>query len=119
MSNDLHELVDNISSAAADHRWRAMGCKDATIAKSVIKNMIRKNLGIVAARANAQLIEDRLGILLGNGKAAAERRRGAEEMSKKAHEEYVTFHMRLKREDARIIAVHIDVSIVRNDTKIS
>ena len=50
--------------------------------------MITNSLGIIAARANAECLEDRLGIMLGDGNAAYDRRRRAGAANKEAYEEY-------------------------------
>ena len=50
--------------------------------------MITNSLGILAARANAEFLEDRIGIMLGDGKAAYGRRRRADAANKEAYEEY-------------------------------
>ena len=61
---------------------------DAITAKGVIKTMITSSLGILGARANAECLEDRLGIMVGDGKAAFGRRRSADAASGEAYEEY-------------------------------
>ena len=43
---------------------------DVITAKGVIKTMITNSLGILGARGNAEWSEDRLGIMLGDGKVA-------------------------------------------------
>ena len=50
---------------------------DVIHAKGVIKTMITNILGILGARANAECLEDRLGIMVGDGKAAFGKRRSA------------------------------------------
>ena len=61
---------------------------DIITAKGVIRTTITNNIGIVAARANAECLEDRLGIILGDGKAAYGRHRRADAANKEAYEEY-------------------------------
>ena len=51
---------------------------DVITTKGVIKTMITNSLGILGARANAECLEDRLGIMVGDGKAAFGRRRSAD-----------------------------------------
>ena len=48
------------------------------LGKQAIKTIIKNSLGILGARANAECLEDRLGIMLGDGKTAFGRRRSAE-----------------------------------------
>jgi len=50
--------------------------------------MLAKSLGILGARANAECLEDRLGIMLGDGKTAFGRRRSADAAKREAYEEY-------------------------------
>ena len=45
-------------------------------------------LGILGVRANAECLEDRLGIMVGDGKAAFGRRRNADAANREAYEEY-------------------------------
>ena len=74
MSSDLHKLIYSIS--------------DSVTAKGVIRTMITNSLGIFAARANAECLEDMLGIMLGDEKAAYGRRRRADTANKEVYEEY-------------------------------
>ena len=60
---------------------------DVITAKGVIKTMITNCLGILGAR-NAECLEDRLGIMLGDGKAAFGRLRSAGAANREAYEEY-------------------------------
>jgi len=53
-----------------------------------IKTMITNSLRILGARANAECLEDRLGIMVGDGKAAFGRRRSADAANREAYEEY-------------------------------
>ena len=61
---------------------------DVIHAKGVIKTMITNILGILGARANAECWGDRLGIMVGDGKAAFGRRRSADAANREAYEEY-------------------------------
>ena len=88
ISNDLHSLINCISERAAEVRWRGMLATDVITAKGVIKTMIKNSLGILGARANAECLEDRLGIMLGDGKAAFGRSRSADAANREAYEEY-------------------------------
>jgi hypothetical protein len=52
-------------------------------------------IGIIAAiRANAELIRTRLGILLGDGAAAASRRQASRDADRRAAEEYEAYFAR-------------------------
>ena len=61
---------------------------DVIHAKGVIKTMITNSLGILGARVNAECLEDRLGVMVGGGKAAFGRRRSADAANREAYEEY-------------------------------
>jgi len=61
---------------------------DVIHAKGVIKTMITNSLGILGARVNAECLEDRLGVMVGGGKAAFGRRRSADAANLEAYEEY-------------------------------
>jgi len=61
---------------------------DIIITKGVIKTMITNSLGILGARANAECLEDRLGIMLGDGKTAFGWRRSAIAANREEYEEY-------------------------------
>jgi len=68
MSSDLHSLINCISERAAEVKWRGTLATDVITAKGVIKTMITNSLGILGARANAECLEDRLGIMVGEGR---------------------------------------------------
>ena len=51
-------------------KWRGVLATDVITANGVIKTMITNSPGILGTRANTECLEDRLGILLGDGKAA-------------------------------------------------
>jgi len=61
---------------------------DVITAKGVIKAIITNSLGILGARANAECLEDRLGIMFRDGKTAFGRRRSADAANREAYEEY-------------------------------
>jgi len=61
---------------------------DVTTAKGVIKTMTTNSLGILGARANAECLEDRLGIMLGDGKTAFDRTKRVDATNREAYEEY-------------------------------
>jgi len=88
MSSDLHSLINCISERAADVRWRGMLATDVITAKSMIKTTTTNSLGILGARANAECLEDRLGIMVGDGKTAFGRHRSADAANREAYEEY-------------------------------
>jgi len=88
MSSDLHSLINCISERAAEVRWRGMLATDVITAKGVIKTMITNCPGILGARANTECLEDRLGILLGDGKAAFGWRKSEGAANREAYEEY-------------------------------
>jgi len=48
--------------------------------------MTSSSLGILGARANAECLEDKLGIMLGYGKTAFGRRRSADAANREAYE---------------------------------
>jgi len=75
MSSDLHSLINCISERAAEVRWRGVLATDFITAMGAIKTTITNSLAILGARANAECLEDRLGIMLGDGKTAFGRRR--------------------------------------------
>ena len=54
-----------------------MGARSVVGARGVIKNRLRRMIGINAAKANAVLKRERLGIALGNGPHAYRRRHDA------------------------------------------
>ena len=49
-------------------------------------------LGVAAVRANARMLEDRLGLALGGGKSGTARRKWAEQDAAEAHFEYCRYH---------------------------
>ena len=72
---------------AAEVKWRGMLATGIITAKGVIFTVITNSLGILAALANAECLEDRRGIMLGDGKAAYGRRRRADAANEEAYEE--------------------------------
>ena len=66
MSRDLHTLVGNINQKAAESCWREIGAKSVLAARSTLKCMFVNLLGVIAVGANAQMLEDRLGLALGS-----------------------------------------------------
>ena len=76
-SSDLHGLVDAMAEVGAEASWRRMGARSVIGARGVIKSRLIRMIGINAARANATLKRERLGIALGDGVHAFARRRSA------------------------------------------
>jgi len=76
-SSDLHRLVDAMAEVGAEASWRRMGARSVIGARGVIKSRLIRMIGINAARANATLKRERLGIALGDGVHAFARRRSA------------------------------------------
>ena len=74
VSKDLAQAVSKIAAIGADRKWRSMGARSIEEAVPVIRNRIRRSMGITAIIAEQQLRAERLGIALGNGRKAAERR---------------------------------------------
>ena len=66
-----------MAAVASERKWRHMRARSALEAKGVIKARITRSLGIAAVRAAARLKLDRLGLALGDGHAAANRRSAA------------------------------------------
>jgi len=73
----MHRLVNVMAEVGAVNTWRHMGARSIVEARGVIKNRIIRMIGINAARANAVLKRERLGIALGDGTKAAGRRYSA------------------------------------------
>ena len=82
MSSDLHTLIDSISDRAAEVKWRGVLATDIITAKGVIRTMIASNPN------SAECLEDRLGIMLGDGKGVYGRRRRADAANRDAYDEY-------------------------------
>ena len=59
-----------------------------------MKNFMTRKIGIIAVRANAALIADRLGILQYDCPAASRRRTAAKEAGRMAAEEYEAYFAR-------------------------
>ena len=88
MSSDLRTLIDSVSDRAAEAKWRGVLATDIITAKGVIRTMITNSLGILAARANAECLDARIDVMLGDGKAAYGRRMRADAANKEVYEEY-------------------------------
>ncbi len=63
----------------AERKWRGMGSRSQREAAAVLKNSMRRRIGVVAVRENARLKRERLAIILSpdGGVAAAGRRAAA------------------------------------------
>ena len=85
MSPDLHNIVESKTEKAAESRWRELGAKSVLAALGTLKSMFVNILGVAAVRANAQMLEDRLGLALVDGKSATAER-------KRARFEYCRYH---------------------------
>ena len=66
-----------MAAIGAERKWQRMGARSALEARAVIKGRLRRSVGITAVVAEAMLRSDRLGIVLGDGSAAAKRRKEA------------------------------------------
>ena len=66
-----------MADIGAERNWQKMGARTAAEARATIKGRLRRSIGITAVVAEAMLRSDRLGIALGDGEAAARRRRQA------------------------------------------
>ena len=75
MSPDLHNLVESTTEKAAESRWRELGAKSFLAARGTLKSMFVNILGVAAVRANAKMLEDCLGLSLGDGKSVNARRK--------------------------------------------
>ena len=94
MSGDAHKLVDTIATRASERKWRRMGARNPIEARAIVKNFVTRKIGIVAVRANAAMLVDRLGILQGDGSSASKRRKTAKGADKWAEEEYEAYFAR-------------------------
>jgi hypothetical protein len=94
MSADMHRLIAKTAKAAAQRKWRNTGTRTVVEAAGLYKFMITRSLGIAAVRANAVMITDRLGLLIGDASAAHATRQNAMENNKTAQEAYETYYAR-------------------------
>ena len=92
MSRDLNTLVGNMTQKAAESRWRELGAKSVLAARSILKCIFVNLLGVAAVMANAQMLEDRLCLALGDGKHESDRRRWDERQAADARYEYCRYH---------------------------
>lgn len=87
-SDDVHLFIEHLAERGAAVKWQSMGARSYREAKDVIRQRVRRSLGITAIRAAARLKCDRLGLALGNGKDAAKRRKRAKNYWRRWDEEY-------------------------------
>ena len=92
MSPDLRNLVESMAEKAAESRWLEIGAKSILAARGTLKSMFVNIIGFAAVRANAQMLEDRLGLALVDGKSATARRKWAEQDAAEARFEYCRYH---------------------------
>ena len=90
-SKDVARLIKLTATIAAERRWRELGARSVGDARNAIMHSVRRSLGIVAVREAAKLKRERLGIVLGNGSAASERRRGAKRRAQRMHHDYANW----------------------------
>ena len=77
VSKDFDKLLSTMADIGAERSWHKMGARTVLDARTTIKGRLRRSIGITAVVAEAMLRSDRLGIALGDGEAAARRRREA------------------------------------------
>ena len=68
------ETISTIAAIGAERKWRSFGARSIQEALPVIKRRIMRSVGITAIIAEQQLRSERLGVALGNGRKAAQRR---------------------------------------------
>jgi hypothetical protein len=61
-SDDLAELLRMIATTAGNRKWRELGATSPVEARAVYLERAFRAVGITAARANAQMLRERLGI---------------------------------------------------------
>ena len=98
ISKDLERLIDVSAKIGAERKWRAMGSRSQREAAAVLKNAMRRRIGVVAVRENARLKRERLAIILSpDGGAAAAGRRAAAYGHFNARDEQDMFHFTGRR----------------------
>ena len=99
ISKDLERLIEATAKIGAERKWRAMGSRSQREAAAVLKNSMRRRIGVVAVRENARLKRERLAIILSpDGGAAAAGRRAAAYGHFNARDEQDMFHFTGRRE---------------------
>jgi hypothetical protein len=76
-SKDLHTLVGDLAASEAVKVWRSSGARSPAECRVVMLNRFRRMIGISGARSAATLKRECLGVAIGDGAAAARRRRFA------------------------------------------
>jgi hypothetical protein len=75
-SKDLLQLIGEMADVSGERCWREIGARSPKDARKYMLGVLRRKIGIASVTANATLKRERLGIALGDGKAAADRREG-------------------------------------------
>jgi hypothetical protein len=88
ISEDFTNLLQRFAHIGAERRWKEMGARSIKEARAVMLTKLRRNFGITGFRGYARLVMDRLGIALGDGKAAFKRRGYAMNAAKEWRDEY-------------------------------
>ena len=76
-SADCLELLDFVSTIAAERTWLTTGYRNQKEAKSCIHRNLLTSLSFTVMRSIARLRHDRLGMIRGDASAAARRRKNA------------------------------------------
>ena len=88
VSKDVERLIRKAAEVGAERRWRLMGARSQQEARAALLFMMRRSIGITAVRANAKMMRERLGLVLGNGAAASKRRRCAKQKERNVDNNY-------------------------------
>ena len=88
LSEDFVNLLKRFAHIGAERKWKEMGARSIKEARAVMLTKLRRNFGITGFRGYARLVIDRLGIALGDGKAAFKRRGYARNAAKEWRDEY-------------------------------
>ena len=87
-SKDVERLIQLCAELGADRRWREIGARSKVQAKAFIAHRMREDIGITAVRAFAMVKRECLGIMLGNSRAGAARRKTANQFAKELAQDY-------------------------------
>ena len=87
-SKDVDRFIRKTAEIRGERKWRRMGARSAREATAAIMHSMRRSIGILATRANAIFLRERLGVVLGNGPAASKRRRQAKYQERKMRYNY-------------------------------
>ena len=74
-SDALHLYIRRCAIEGAKKKWRSMGARNAAEARGCLTAYIRRDLGVVAARAVAACLLEKIGVLASGDPAGAARRR--------------------------------------------